>query len=419
MFGRRRDNQRQGTGAAAAADGRGITRRRFATGTALAIGAGIATISLTSCGNDKKKQTTGEPQVVTDDSQVISVLDGDYANVDNPLVESGSWTLPLGTLLFHTGGTWAAAMLTPESSLHINTLGTLSLSSGNMVTLLESPAQGRGFDFFDVRCSDEVYAWVEINYTDRSWALLGQGFSSGSLTGDPVQLDSGDVDWEPPRFTVWGSSVIWQKMPLATGEASSEDSHCYRWTLGDTEGSDLWTSHGRFATSPRVSNGILTIAPRVRGDEGVYYGMTAIDLTDDNNTQVDQLVLPRTVAPFTADYMNESFVFSIEASYNGLGSLGNMGTFVGREGGPYTYVRREPLSAAVGNGSRLLVKAQASNFVIDLEEHTYATLHAPDRSLDFGEWPATEGASERFLSYATVRNDQGVPESVVARVFSI
>lgn len=415
MFKRRRDKQH----AAAPTDGRGITRRRFAAGSALAIGAGIAAISLTSCGNDKKKQATGEPQVVTDDSQIVSVLDGDYANVDNPLAESGSWTLPLGTVLFHNGGTWAAAMLNPESSLHINTLGVLSLSSGNLVTLLETPVQGRGFDFLDVRCSDEVYAWVEINYTDRSWALMGQAFSAGSLNGDPVQLDTGDIDWEPPRFTVSGSSVIWQKMPLATGEASSEDSHCYLWTLGDTEGSELWTSHGRFATSPCVSNGILTITPRVRGDEGVYYGMTAIDLTDGNNTQIDQLVLPRTVAPFTADYMNESFVFSIEASYNGLGSLGNMGTFVGREGGPYTYVRREPLAAAVGNGSRLLVKAQASNFVIDLEEHTYATLHAPDRSLDFGEWPATEGLSERFLSYATVRNDQGIPESVVARVFSI
>ena len=156
MFGRRRDNQRQGTGVAAAADGRGITRRRFAAGTALAIGAGIAAISLTSCGDDKKKQTTGEPQVVTDDSQVISVLDGDYANVDNPLVESGSWTLPLGTLLFHTGGTWAAAMLTPESSLHINTLGNAQplerefghaariAGAGARVRLLRCALLGRG-----------------------------------------------------------------------------------------------------------------------------------------------------------------------------------------------------------------------------------------------------------------------------------
>mgnify|MGYP006917314212 CR=1 FL=1 len=48
---------------------------------------------------------------------------------------------------------------------------------------------------------------------------------------------------------------------------------------------------GRFASAPRASDGILTISPRVRNDEGVYYGITAIDLTDGNNTKRAQLVL--------------------------------------------------------------------------------------------------------------------------------
>lgn len=401
-----------------AADGRGITRRRFTLGSLAAAGAGMAVISLSSCGQSEVKETTGEPQVV-DDSQLVAVLDGDYQSGECPYTASEEFTLPLGTLLFHTGGSWAAALMAPESSAHVNTLGTMSLSTGNLNTLLDAPTQGGTYEFFDVRCTDDVFAWVEIDYTTRDWVLIGQGLSNGQLSGDPVQLDEGDEDWEPPRFTTWESSVIWQRMPLSTGSASSKDSECYQWTLGDSEGRSIWTSHGRFATSPRVADGILTITPRVNEDEGVYYGMTAIDLTDGNNTRRDQLVLPSSVAPFEAVYLNEAFAFSIEASYEGRGSLGNMGTYIGREGGPYIYVRREPLACVAGNGSRYLVKAQSSHFVVDTDAQTYSTLLAPDRSVDYGDWPASEGRVDRFLSYATIRNAQGVPESVTARVFSL
>lgn len=397
------------------AAGRGVSRRAFTAGT-LAAGAGLAAITLTSC-SDNNDDSTGEPQVVTDDSQIVDVIE-DYENVDNTLAATGSWSLPLGTMLFHTGGVWAAAMLTPESARQVNTLGVLSLSSGNLFTLVEEPTQGATYGFFDVRCSGQVMAWVEVDYATRAWALIAQGFSDGTLTGSAVKLDEGDVDWEPARFTVWESSVIWQKMPLATGSKSAEDSHCYLWSLGDSEGTELWTSHGRFATAPRVSAGILTIAPRVR-DEGTYYGMTAIDLTDSDRPRRAQLVLPRGVAPFDATYINEQFVFSIEASYNGVGSLGNMGTFMGNEGGPYLYVRREPLACASAHGSRYVVKSRASHFIVDTEAKTYAVLTAPDRSIEYGDWPASEGDTDMLLTYATVRNEQGLPASVTARVFAL
>lgn len=418
------DRARGARGRSGAGEGRpqgGVTRRRFVQGTVAAAGAGMAAIALSSCssGGDSQ-QKDGEPQVVTDSSQIVAVLDGDYENVSNSLSASSTWSLPLGTMLFHNGGnTWAAAMLTPESATSVNTVGVLSLSSGNLTTLLDVASLGASYSFFDVRCSDQVYAWIEINYTDGSWVLLGQGLSNGALYGSPVQLDSGDSDWEPPRFTVWNSSVIWQKMPLASGNRTTEYSHCYIWTVGSNEGQEIYESHGRFATTPRVSGSVLTIAPRVREGSGVYYGMTAVDITSSSYDQIDQLVLPRTVSPFDATYMNDQFVFSIEASYSGVGSLGNMGTFIGKEGGPYLYLRREPLAQVAGNGSRYLVKSQASHFVIDTEAQSYAVLTSPDRSIDYGDFPATEGASSQFLTFATVRDDTGVPASVTARVFSI
>lgn len=398
----------------------GITRRRFTQGAVAAAGAGVAAIALSSCSSQEKQQTTGEPQVVTDSSQIVAVLDGDYEAADSSLEPSSSWSLPLGTMLFHNGGnTWAAAMLTPESASSVNTLGVLSLASGSLTTLVDAASLGASYGFFDVRCSDQVFAWVEINYTDRSWALLGQALSNGTLTGSPVQLDDGDADWEPPRFTVWGSSVIWQKMPLATGNKTSASSHCYIWTVGADEGQEICSSRGRFATTPRVAGSALTVVPRVREEDGVYYGMTAFDITSSSYDQIDQLVLPRAVSPFDATYMNDQFAFSIEATYQGVGNLGNMGTFIGREGGPYQYLRREPLAQVAGNGTRYLVKSQSSHFLIDTDARTYAVITSPDRSIDYGDYPATEGTTSQFLTYATVRDETGIPSSVTARVFSL
>lgn len=155
---------------------------------------------------------------------------------------------------------------------------------------------------------------------------------------------------------------------------------------------------GRFASAPRVSDGILTISPRVRNDEGVYYGITAIDLTDGNNTKRAQLVLPSSVSPFEAVYMGDTFVFSIEATYSGVGSLGNMGTYIGNEGGPYLFLSREPLACAAGKKNKYLVKVQASHFLIDTSAKTYGSLLSPDRALEYGDYPATAGKSG-LISY--------------------
>lgn len=397
---------------------KGFSRRRFALGSVAAAGAVAAATGLSACGGDEdEKKSTGEPQEI-DDESIVSVLD-DYKAQDFGLAAAQTWTLPLGTVLFHCEGSWAAAMLTPESALHPNTLGVLSLASGSLTTVREDAINGRLYTFFDVRCDSSVFAWVEIDYNTRDWKLYGQGFSEGALTGEPAELDSGNADWEPPMFTVAGDSVIWQKMPLASGSKSSSASHCLRWHVGDKEGSEIWESVGRFATHPRVSDNILTIVPRVLNEEGTYYGMTAIELDDDKHKQMDQLVLPASIRPFDAVYTGEQFVFSIEASYDYGGSLGNMGTYIGREGEPYVYFSREPAAWTSFNGNRFYIKTQSAHYIVDTAENTYDAISSPDHSLSFGDYPASEGHTTQFLVYSTVRDTQGIPQSVTARLFAI
>lgn len=386
-------------------------------GTALA-GAALSAISLAGCGSDAQTDTIDEePQVITDDSKIVNVVE-DYEGIEGELSPQFSWDLPLGTIPFHCEGAWAALLEAPASASSVNTLGIISLASGNRTTLIQDPVGGKSSAFHDVRCSEFVYAWVEMNYATGDWVLYAQELENGVLVGEAVELDKGDEDWEPARFTATGQSVIWQKMPLATGAKSAEFSHCYLWNLGDAKGSDLYESPGRFATWPRVSDGYLTIAPRVKADEGTFYALVAIDLESDNKT-VAQMVMPETISPFEAVYMGGSFALSIEANYGYGGSLGNMGTFIGNAGGPFVYLSREPLACVAGKGTTYLVKAQSSHFVINTDQQTYSILSAPDKALDFGDYPASAGTTDRFVTYATVRGDDGLPSVVRLRVFGL
>ena len=149
----------------------------------------------------------------------------------NTLTAQYEWDLPLGTVPFHCEGSWAALLEAPASARTINTLGIISLASGNTSTLVSEPIVGKTHAFHDVRCSEQVYAWVEMDYAAGAWVLIAQALENGVLVGDPVELDKGDVDWEPARFTATGSSVIWQKMPFATGAKarSSPIATCGTW----------------------------------------------------------------------------------------------------------------------------------------------------------------------------------------------
>ena len=298
----------------------------------------------------------------------------------------------------------------------------------------------------------ESYVWItpqegvalndldkEEFITDPNGNLTYTGREYKASRGVDVSSYQGDIDWQQVydsgvRFAVVRAGGMY----YGSGELYTDDNFikniegaraaglrvgAYFFsqaiTVDEAKAEAIWKSTGRFACAPRVSDGILTISPRVHNDEGVYYGMTAIDLADGNNTKRAQLVLPSSVSPFEAVYMGDTFVFSIEATYSGVGSLGNMGTYIGNEGGPFLFLSREPLACAAGRKNKFLVKVQASHFLIDTSAKTYGSLLSPDRALEYGDYPATAGKSDAFLTYATVRNSQGIPETVTARLFSL
>lgn len=398
-----------------------ITRRGLFRASATGAAATVALGLLSGCRHDDDEAS--EP-VVVDERAALNIFSEDsaYTEADLRLKEKGNWTLPIGTVLRQGSGTWIPALTEGSTALPVVKAAAFSTQSGQLVDVITSLVMGNEPNkaIYDVRCSDMLYAWVEIDMLSRSWTLLAQRFANGAVSGTVSTLSEGDSDWEPPLFAVSDNMVIWQVMPSISGTKTRESSYCYLWHLGDRDAQAVVSSPGRFATPPAVSEDTITLAPRVRAREGVFYGITAYSLRDDMATVIDQLVLPQTVRPFRAVRMGNQFAFSIEANYSSGGLLGQMGTYIGAGDGPFITVVREPSAQVAGKENLYLIKSRASYFVVNTKKETYAILGAANHCVDYGEYPASEGISPSFVTFATVKDGtSGYPSAVTVRNFAL
>lgn len=397
---------------------RSLTRRQLLKGSA-ALGAAAAVVSiLPGCTNPA---SNGASPAVVESDEATSVL-ADYSEKDLPIYEGASFDLPAGSVLHAAGGAWLPVVATGETANPMVVAQCFNVGTGSLVTTVAGPTtEGTNWVIFDARCSDLTYAWVELDALSRDWKLIAQSHEYGTLTGKPTTLWEGDANYDPPLFCVAGNRVLWQVMPSLTGDKTATSSYCYLWKLGDKKAAAVVESPGRFATPPTVSNGVVTLTPRVNASAGVYYGITAYDLGDDLETIIDQLVMPQTIKPFRAARIGDEFVFSVEANYQSGGLFGNMGYYIGHGDGPFITVAREP-SAEIAGAERGLyvVKSRSSYFVVDTVDLSYSILGATNNCTDYGEYPASCGTAGTFVSFSTVKdNDTGMPSHVHVRTFSL
>ena len=397
-----------------------ISRRNFfKTGAAGVVVAGAISIAA-GCSHQEGSGDAGKP-LVLDESSGTNVLDS-YSSTEYAAQPSQTWTLPLGSVLHPADGNWIPVTTAGASATPMVKGSALSLTSGQVVDVVPTAQMNNTTAvIYDVRCSDSVYAWVEVDTTTFDWELLAAPFSDGKLTGDAKVLYKADKNWDPAPFACGDDKVVWLVQPSSSGEKTRESSHCYVWRVGDSEGTDAVESPGRFATAPSISKGVVTLTPRVRASEGTYYGVTAYLLGDNLKTKVDQLVMPQSVKPFTASRVDDKFIVSVEASYDSGGLLGKMGTYILPASGENPYIiEREPYAIAAGKGSLYIIKSRASYVLVDTQNQTANWLYSMDRSVDYGEFPAREGNCDSFVTYSTVKDPtSGYPASVTVRVFSL
>ena len=396
-----------------------LTRRTFLK-TAAAGGAAAAVVGvLPGCTHTPDEVVDADPTVV-DASEAESALES-FEEGESPLVAESSWTLPLGNVLRPSEGTWAPVITAGSSATPMVKASALSLASGQLLEVVSAPLGAAATTvIYDVRCSDEVYAWVELDLVTRSWALYASEFADGQLSGETKTLWEGTSDYDPAPFAVSGSRVIWQVQPSTSGSKTTEHSFCYLWHAGDADAQSVVESPGRFATAPTVSGGAAILTPRVHDSEGVYYGATAYSLSDDLATRIDQLVFPVSVRPFRATRVGERFLVSVEASYSSGGLLSGMGTYMGTSSAGFVKLDREPSECGCGKGDVFVIKSNSSYLVLDLAARTYSSLVPTDRSVDYGEFPARVGECDQFVTFSTVKDaNTGYPASVAVRTFRL
>lgn len=396
--------------------GRAVTRRQLLKGVGAVGATAVALDLLSAC---KKSDDTESTPVVVSDDQAKSILD--YTLVDSLIAEDSTYKLPLGSVVFPAEGTWLPYLTMGSSANTVSIASAVSISSGDTSSVVSAPVTGSlSTVIYDARCSDKVFSWVEVDTRTKSWTLLASGFSDGKLTGSTSTLWQGDSDYDPPLMCCSGSKVFWLIMPSTGGSKTTEHSGCYVWKVGDSSAKQVVDSPGRFATMPSLSGDTITLAPRVKASDGVYYGITAYQVSDDCSTQVDQLVLPASVKPFYAVRIADKFAFSIEANYSSGGLLSNMGTYIGSGDGPFVQLSREPFADVAGKDGLYIIKSKASYFVADTSAEQYSVLTAVDHSVDYGEYPASTGMTSTFATYATIKDSStGYPSSVVMRTFTL
>ena len=400
-----------------------ISRRGLFAGAAAVGVAGAAVGILNTCSSQQQVDDDAEPVVVDSDSAVsVTADDSPYEFEDGfGYTLESTWTVPLGTVLRPSEGTWIAATIAGSSAIPMVKGGALSTESGTLSEVVSTTVgTATTVVIYDVACSDSVYAWTELDTIDRSWTLYAAKFSGGALTGDPKKLWEGTSDFDPAPIACSGSKVIWQVQPSTSGSKTAQHSFAYVWAAGDENARQCVESPGRFATKPTVSGSNCILTPRVNADEGTYYGVVAYSISDNLSSKVDQLVLPSSVKPFRATRVGDKFVVSIEASYSTGGLLSKMGTYIGTRSAGFVKVDREPSECPAGKDGIYLVKSRASYVVVGTGDQKYSTLLSVDRAVDYGEYPARCGDCDLFVTFATVKDaDTGYPASVTVRTFRL
>lgn len=401
---------------------KGLTRRELLVGAsagACVTALSATALSLVSCKDDDTKEAPqGEAPLVIEESEYVDLLSYDPRDPDAQLKHT--FQLPLGSVVHITGERYGAVLMRSDNVHSLTHIGVFDLKEAALKTVLKkSHHDPKSFSLYDVRCSDEMIAWTEINYDSNEWVLFAAPLTTSELKEGIVQVDTGQADIIPPDFCVFKKRLIWQIMPNPNGDKKTLNSKAYAWDLGQQSGNEIWDSPGHFACAPLMSGGTLMLCPRVKKEGSAHYTVLALD--PETFTTVNQMTMPSSVRPMSAVYFPEKNTFGIvvEANYRSGGLLGHMGSFIGSETEKFKACLKEPYTPIVSVGDRIAIKNRGSFLVFDTVDSTYFRLPLANNALDWGDFSATVGPSSQLMLYSTVKNQEtGLPSKVLLRIFS-
>ena len=314
--------------------------------------------------------------------------------------------LPYGTLVWANDDDVAACLLPTETGSPLAQVGLLSLGSGTLVTILkEAVSSSERFEIYDVRATSRGVLWTEANVLKGAWRIYAAPLEQGAL-GKAVMLEEGDDRYDTPTLAVVDSSAFWQVLPKLPNDEGLT-SRLMRATFGKSDASCVFESTRRMGTPPYATRDSVTISPRV-DTSSVYYQLTNIDAKSGKVT--DQMTLPRSMTPLEAGYGTNGFMFSFPDIYDYGGGISNLGTYTPMakpQDGNYSAAKwfgfaRTPTAAPAWSGNLFIVKSSYSVCGVDLAAGTYFAIDVDDGADTYGEYLATTGVRDTFVTYANI-----------------
>lgn len=367
-------------------------------------------------------------------------------------------TLPYGTLLWASDDNVAACLLPTESSTPLTQIGLLSLSSGNLATVVKEPiGLSENFQIFDVRANGTGLIWTESDILTGKWRVYTAGVSN-LMAGTPVLAAEGDGMWELPSLAICGGYGFWQMVPLRSAmedvPSSQIRSSLMRIPIGASADSaeQIYDAKGYMACAPANSATGIAFAPRSEAS-GTYYQLTHIDAETGEVT--DQLTLPASMKPSEVGYGSTGFSFAFDGIYSYGGGIANLGTYtpsspvsldtrqadlnaiaaiedeqpVDKDGArkpldeqqmeqaskraveavadlysasEWFRFPRSPLTVPAWCGNWFIVKSTNVVAGVDMASRRYFTLSAEGNGESYGEFLASSGTTGKLVTYANL-----------------
>lgn len=388
-----------------------LTRRQFVLGTAGVALAIVGTTAIMSgCSSDSDDTDVEELQVAED--QVVSSADFTELDTAACAVETRSFDLPMGSV-GHMDGDDLAVMLYPGDTPDVLTqMGLLAVTSGaGLTTVLDrAVSHDEKFVIYDARANDKVAAWVECNLYSNDWRMYIAPVLSVAEIGTPVLVDQGDSDFDPPMLAVSGTRAFWTVVPNSEGGATDSDTYLKCASVSAPRPEIAYTSRGSIVTNPQASDGIVTLVPHPQGSSWRCQ-MTAINAQ--TLDVVAAQVLPSSMQAYDAIYLDGSFVFGIENSYDYGGGISRFGTYASRGNGSYMRFNRTPMDTPSRCGNYLVVKSTKNVVGVDMANQSYFAIDTIAGCESYGDFLLSTGTCDKIVTYTSLPAGDGSGNGVV------
>ncbi len=412
-----------------------VSRRDFIIKTISASAAAVAAGSAVLLGGCAPKEEDGSTGLISDGQEsdgvrtvsvptgkVVLAQDFEQAQPEEYLQLVSSYDLPLGSLVHQIDSDLILVLKPGDQNKNSREIAFMDINNGSMATIVKQPIRDtKNNRIYDARASRSRLAWVEVDLADYSWRVYVVPLA-GTTPGEALMVDEGNYDYEPPMLAVYENKVYWTTMPMATGNASQENSYLraieFDSSRPDSQARayNVFVSHGRMITNPLVSEGVITVTPRVNTNL-VYYQLTALDCTNDRS--VGRIIMPQSLRVSEAISLKGRFAFSIERDYAYAEGLSKFGTYLQLDNDEYLHFYRTPMSPVAMCKNCLIVKSTASIVGVDFTGKKNFVVELPDRCSDFGEALVSWGVQDKVVT-SSIRIAEGktAAEAVMIRVFA-